>query len=368
MNSIIQKVKQNKVGSFVFEFIRRFSEDDVPKTAAQLAYHLLMSFFPLLIFLISILSFTALDSTDVVRNILGSMPEEAANLVGPVLRDVIGNRSGAILSISLILALWSGSNGINNFIKSMDSAFDMKSDRNFFVQRGLAVLFTILLVIIIIITFSLQVFGGVILGLIQTHLINSNLVNTLWTLAQTLLPLVIMSLSFALFYMFGPDYPKGYRLRFKHAIMGGAFTAVGWTIISYLFSFYVSNFGNYSRTYGSLGGIIILMLWFFISSLIIMLGAEFIITWLHQFHHKRYREIADQVEEDAVPQDPNDRLYGEEEDPYLTRPLTPPIYKYNRRSPKKDHKKLVVGSVLGAGVTALAGVIGSKAIKKRRDK
>lgn len=365
MKEKLNQFKKTKFGSFLFEFIRRFGEDDVPKTSAQLAYHLLMSFFPLLIFLISILSFTALDSANVLDNILGALPEEAEALIGPVLMDVISNRSGAILSISLILALWSGSNGINNFIKSMDSAFDMKSNRNFFHQRGLAVLFTILLVVIIILTFLLQVFGGQILALIQRYIIDSTLVNTLWGIGQTLIPLVVMIISFALFYMFGPDYPKGYRLRFKHALLGGVFTGIGWTVISFLFSFYVNNFGNYSNTYGSLGGIIILMLWFFISSIIIMLGAEFIITWLHQFHHKKYMVLAEEIEEEKIEQEPNVRSYGETDNPYLIRPVTPPIYKYNRREPK-DNKKLLLGSILGASVSAGVGLLGAKALKKKK--
>ncbi len=271
--------KQGKLLLFFKELWRRIQEDNVAEVGAQLAYYLIMSFFPFILFLLNLLTFTSLGQQQVVNQLLSILPREARTLIEPVILDLVQNRSGALLSISLLFALWSGSSGMVNLIRAMESAFDIDNRRRPLLKQMLSLLYTLVLALIIILALGVQVFGNALVA----SIFGPNpgpFVSMVNTVTQIAFPVVVMTLGFALIYRFGPGFPEKQAIYFSEALLGGAVASIGWTLSSKLFSVYVDNFGNYSKTYGSLGGIIILLFWLFISSLIIMLGAEVVSAYV----------------------------------------------------------------------------------------
>ncbi|NLC84301.1 MAG: YihY/virulence factor BrkB family protein [Ruminococcaceae bacterium] len=267
----------NRFYRFLKELFRRIKEDQISATGAQLAYYLVLSFFPFLIFLLTLVPYTPLASEEVLTQILANLPSNTRELLEPIVVEVVSQRSVALLSSALFLALWSGSSGMANLLNAMTAAFDITNMRPGIVKRLISVFFTLMLALIIIISMVSQVFGD---QLIQAviRLINNSIatgtITLLWDLTRTVLPLIVMTLGFTLLFKFGPGFPANQKVSFKEALLGGTFAAVAWMLISLGFSFYVDNFSNYSRTYGSLGGIIVLLIWLYISSFVIMLGAE----------------------------------------------------------------------------------------------
>lgn len=270
-----EQIKSTKIGAYVFRFFDSCGEADVFATAAQLAYHLLFAFFPLLIFLLSVLSFTTFSQVETLDQILQVLPYGTREMIRPILLDIVSSRSATLLSLSIVLALWSGSNGLRHIMVAAERAFQVEcGKRNFLVTRALAILATIVLVILILLTLTSQVFGKVLFDLIAPYAGNIAGFETIWLLLFDLIPILFVILALSAFYYWLPKFPPGQRIPFRHAFYGGLFAGIGWLLVSFGFQFYVNRFANYANTYGSLGGVIVLMIWLYLTSLIILLGAH----------------------------------------------------------------------------------------------
>lgn len=280
IDKIKEKYKDNKLVVFIFELLRRIEEDQVMVVGAQLAYHLLMAFFPFLIFLLNIAAFTPLGQEQVVNDIFGVLPLETSNLLKPIVMDIISSRSSTLLSVSLILALWSGSAGINALIIAMGKAFDIENKRKPWLKRILSVFYTILLAVIILVILMGPIFGQAITTGLDHFFNLGQSLSGLINLAVMLAPIPIMILGFGTIYKWGPGFPETKTISFKEALIGATAATILLLVLSFGFSFYVNNFGNYANTYGALGGLIILLIWLFLTSTIIMLGAEITATFV----------------------------------------------------------------------------------------
>lgn len=270
-----EQIKSTKIGTYIHEFINSCRKADVFQKAAQLAYHLMFAFFPLLIFLLSVLSFTTFSQEETLAQILQVLPFGARELIRTILLDVVKSRSATLLSVSIVLALWSGSNGLRHLIVATENAFHVNAGkRNFFVTRGLAILSTLVFVALILLTLTSQVFGKVLFNAIAPYAANIAGFETIWLVLFDLIPILFVVLALASFYYWLPHFPKGKRIPFRYAFIGGLFAGLGWLLVSYGFQLYVNRFANYANTYGSLGGVIVLMIWLYLTSLIILLGAH----------------------------------------------------------------------------------------------
>jgi membrane protein len=278
IESVKKRFSTNPVFLFILELIRRIQDDQIPQVGAMLAYHLFMSIFPFLIFFLNVLSYTPLLHTDVVKDMMEFVPYETQAILQPILLDLVRSRSGAILSVSLILALWSGSNALNQVILIMNRAFDIPDSRSFIHRRALAVLYTVLLALLLIVMLLGPVFGDAILNGLFSIIGPQEWLLSIWGWVKALIPLILLIVGFALLYRYGPAFPKEHRICFKDALIGAAVAAIGWLLASAGFSFYVNNFSNYSNTYGSLAGIIILLIWLYLSAIILLVGAEIAAT------------------------------------------------------------------------------------------
>ncbi len=276
LSRAVSKLENYRFFSFLIAWIKRLGQDSVNLVSAQLAYYLILSFFPFTIFLLSIFSYSRFGQEEILSQQLALLPPAAADIIQPIIMDIIGGRSATLLSSSLILTLWSSSTGMNNLLNSMTKTFHKgENERPFWRSRLVALAATVLVVVLIALMLVSQVFGGVIYSYLSDYFSWGDLAKTIWDYTLTLIPLVILSLGLAFLYRYGPYFPKGKRPGFGKAWVSGIVASVSWILISYLFSMYVTNFANYANVYGSLGGIIMLILWLYFSAFCIMAGSVF---------------------------------------------------------------------------------------------
>ncbi|MED3983758.1 YihY/virulence factor BrkB family protein [Peribacillus simplex] len=260
----------NKSIKFSKKLIKEIKEDRVTGLAAEQAYYYLLALFPLLILLLSILPYLNIDIQTALDTIKTFMPSETMEVIEKNIINILSERNGGLLTFGFLGTIWSASNGMNAFIHSMNIAYDVEETRNFIKARFISIVLTLGLVVAFIVMLGLPVFGKVIIDLLQQVIPIPEETQILFSLLRWVIAVVIISLVLAFLYRFAPN--KSFPI--KHVIPGAVTATVLWLGISLGFSFYVSNFANYSSTYGSLGGVIILMLWLYLSGLIFVIGGE----------------------------------------------------------------------------------------------
>ncbi|MBM7662629.1 membrane protein [Bacillus mesophilus] len=263
-------VSITSIPTFLKDLWGRFHHDEVAGLSAELAYFFLLSLFPFMIFLITLIGYLPIDQETVISFLRQYAPGEAMNLIENNISGIIQNHNSGLLSFGIIATIWSASNGLNAVIRAFNRAYDVKETRSFIVARLMSILLTIAMIIVIVIALLLPVFGKQIglfifsaMGLSETFLV-------IWNAARWIISFFVLFLVFSCLYYFAPNK----HLHWKEVFSGAFIATLGWIIVSSAFSYYVGSFGNYSATYGSLGGIIVLMIWFYLTGMIILIGGE----------------------------------------------------------------------------------------------
>ncbi len=248
----------------------RFNDDDVLALASQLAYSLIFAFFPFIIFLMTLLGYSTINSREVLAGLNEMLPQGTLNMVKNTIIEVVDTRNPNLLSVSLLVTLWSASGGFNAVIKGLNKAYDESEHRNFFRVQFTAVLCTIGLTVIMFLMILLLVFGEILGNTLAFKLGFSKEFTVAWNIIRYIIINLFTIFIFAAVYRYTPCR----RLIWKEVIPGAIFASIGLIAVSIGFAFYVNNFGNYSRIYGSIGGVIILLTWLFLMSIIIIMGGE----------------------------------------------------------------------------------------------
>ena len=244
--------------------------------SAELAYRWLLSIFPLAIMIAAISGFAARslgveDPTGQLLDAAGSsLPPEAAATLRPQLERILQNRDGALLSLGLLLSVWAAASGMKAIIKGLNRAYDVGETRPFWRQNLVALGLTLLLGAAVVGSFIALVAGQVAAQDIAASLGLQEA--TAWVFEVAPFPLAILALGVASWFLYWAAPAQ--RPAKRWAIPGVVVFVPGWIIATVAFSFYVSNFGSYSDTYGALGGVIVLMLWFYLTALILLVGGE----------------------------------------------------------------------------------------------
>lgn len=250
--------------------IRRVIDDEVPMLASQLSYSLLLSFFPFLIFLITLIGYSTIDGEIMLTEISNVFPESAYDLIHSTVLEIFSTRNTNLMSFSIIFTIWTASSGFRSVIKGINKAYDEREKRSLFKVVIISIISTLALGFLIIITMLLLVFGEMLGSFLIYQLGLSNYYNFIWNMIRYGIIIFSMIFIFTIIYRYTPSK----RLSFKEVIPGAIFTTLGWIVTSFGFAFYVNNFGNYSKIYGSIGGVIILLTWLYLTSIIIIIGGE----------------------------------------------------------------------------------------------
>lgn len=254
---------------------KEFSQDDCAGLAAESAYHILFSIFPLAIFSASmsaiINSIFGLDLFGKIMNALTSvLPADARSAIAEPLAKVLSNQSGGLLSFGIVTALWSGSAAVSTFIKALNRAYDVEETRPFWKRKGIEILLTLFVGIVASAAFIVIVFGGKIGDKIAGSMGWGHAFNVFWNIVRWPVILAFISLALAVLYWIGPNIKQ----KFQWISPGAVLATIVWLLAIGGFGLYVSKFGSYDKTYGTLGGMIVLLLVFYISSMVIMLGGQ----------------------------------------------------------------------------------------------
>lgn len=250
--------------------LKRLDRDDVFGLSAQLAYFFLLSLFPFLIFLVTLIGYLPLSDQAVLGMIKQYAPQQTYDLIDTNLNDIMNTQRGGLLSFGAIATIWSASNGINAVISAFNRAYEVTESRSFLKSRLMAIFLTIAMIFVIVIALLLPVFGKA-LGQFFFSLFGlSTGFLTVWNALRWVISFFVMMIVFLALYFIAPNR----RLTLKEVIYGAGFATLGWQLVSLAFSYYVDKVGNFSATYGSIGSIIVLMTWFYLSALIILIGGE----------------------------------------------------------------------------------------------
>lgn len=265
-----KKLSLRRQINLLIHLIVKIKNDDVFALASQLAYYLILSFFPFIIFLITLVGFSNLSSIEVMGALSAVLPESVYELTESIVKEVFDKQYTELLGVSILLAVWTSSSAFRAVIKGVNKAYNFKETRSFIRRSIISMLSILALAIILILALSMLVFGGVIGDYIKIILPFYKIVVLLWNMFRYAFVFILMIFIFAAIYRFTPSK----RLNWREVIPGSIFSTVGWILISFGFSFYINNFSNYSRFYGSLGAVFILMTWLFLVSMIFILGVE----------------------------------------------------------------------------------------------
>lgn len=255
---------------FFKELLVRIKKVDVTGIGSQLAFFFLLSLFPLLIFIMTLLPYLNFNQAEVLLLIRDYAPESVATLIEDTLKEILQNRNGGLLSFGILATVWSASKGMNALTKALNRSYFTEESRSFIVARGMSVVFTILLVAVLVVALVLPVFGQQIGVLVFSYMGLEDGFITLWGSLRWVLPPVLIFFVFSLIYWLVPNL----KIHFISVLPGALFATVGWILTSFGFSYYVNNFGSYSGTYGSIGAIIVLMMWLYFSAIILILGGQ----------------------------------------------------------------------------------------------
>ncbi|WP_100398898.1 YihY/virulence factor BrkB family protein [Bacillus sp. FJAT-44742] len=280
-----------KLISFGKELGREISNDNVPLLGAAQAFYYLLSVVPMLILIISILPYLNIDPEWAIGVIENMMPEETAEIFHDQIVSVVTEPRGGLLTIGIIGTIWSASNGINAFIKAQNEAYNVEESRSFIKARLVSIALTFGMIMAFIIALLLPIFGDVIINFINSLVNLPSETEILFRVLRWTISITVIAAILAALYHFAPNK----KTPFKHAIPGALFATIAWQLTSLGFSFYVSNFGNYSATYGSLGGVVILMFWFFLTGIILVIGAEINAV----LHRRKTQDISQQESENT---------------------------------------------------------------------
>ncbi len=251
---------------------RELSEDEVTERGAALAYYFLFAFFPALLFLTAMLGLLPLPGLmDRLIEYAGeALPGDAASMVQRTLEEIRAGARGGLLSFGALAALWAGSNGMASIMAALNVAYDIEDARPWWKRRGLAIVLTVGFALFILAALVLLVFGPLIGEAVAGGLGLGAVFSVVWSVVSVPIVMGCVLMGFALVYYFAPAAQQ----RWRWVTPGSAVALVLWLAISFGLRVYVQRFANYTATYGSIGGVILLMLWLYLTGVVLLVGAE----------------------------------------------------------------------------------------------
>ncbi|HSL21126.1 MAG TPA: YihY/virulence factor BrkB family protein [Vicinamibacterales bacterium] len=260
-----------------FEILKRtinesFFKDDVLGLSAQLAYYFFLALFPAMLFLISLASFFPISNLmdEVVRSLGRVAPPDVLNFLLEQMKSLSNQENGGILTFAFLFTIWSSSGAMSAIINTLNAAYDIEESRPWWKTRLTAILLTIGVALFILVSAALVVAGPQLAERVAAWLHMGPVFEWSWKILQWPLVIAFVITAVALIYYFAPDADQQFVL----ITPGAALATLLWLLASLGVRFYVTNFGSYNETYGTLAGVMILLLWFYVSGICILIGAE----------------------------------------------------------------------------------------------
>ena len=263
-------------GLSIRELVKRvwgeISDDNVSERAAALSYYFLFALFPALLFLTALLGFLPVAGLQdrlmaYTRDVL---PPDAASTLERTLTEILKERRTGLLSLGALITLWASSNGMASLMNTMNVVWDVDEDRPWLKQRAMAIGLTVVFSVFIVAALMLLVFGGKIGQVIADRFGLGAIFTIAWNLVSIPIVIACVLIGIQTVFYVAPARERRWRWVTPGAVLGVSL----WLAMSFGLRLWVTNFGNYSATYGSIGGVILLMLWLYLTSYVLLIGAE----------------------------------------------------------------------------------------------
>jgi membrane protein len=262
---------------------KEVGEDHVMAFAGNLTYKALFAIFPFFTFLLSLLGlFNARELVNtMLKKLSGVMPPGAYGFIENQLLSITRSQAESAFTlaaiVSILLALWGVSGAFRSVMEAMNVMYEVEEDRPFWKKYGISIFISLAVIVLMLTAFGIVIFGGSVGGGLAEAIGLSSVYQTVWSIVQWPIVACVVLFTFAVIYYFAPAAKQRWRWISPGSVLAFAF----WLAFSLLFSFYVGNFGSYNETYGSLAGVIILMLYIYYSAVIMLIGAEMnqVIEW-----------------------------------------------------------------------------------------
>ncbi len=305
--------------------VREASADRCLGLAAELAYYFLLALVPALVFVAAVASFFPSRLIQDMLEALGRFaPPDVLTIVRDQLTSIQGGNNSGILTFGLLLALWSSSAAIVSITDALNRAYDIEEGRPWWKVRLTAIGLTIALAIFVLCAFALVMLGPSIAEWIASRMGLGGAFTLTWSVLQWPVVFALVVLGVAFINYFAPDAEQDW----EWVTPGAVLATLLWLVASLAFKFYLANFADYNATYGSLGGVIVLMLWFYISGLSILIGAEMNAEIEHASPHGKDpgEKVPGQKRKlgAAAAREYEERKRREAGQPQPRRPVTPP--------------------------------------------
>ena len=277
---------------FIRQLFKESLEHNILDGAAVLAFFLMLAIFPAVIFLMAVIPYLPIERVDVaIMDFLAQvMPASAAEMFSGVIREVTQEQSGGLLSIGLLGAAWAASSGMHTVIAQLNRSYEVVESRSWVRVRLAALTLSAMFAVTVLGGFSMIVLGGAIQDQLAERLGASGALLAFFAAFRWVVIAAVMLLGYALIYYYGPDVEQDFVFVTAGSVLGVALLATA----SLVFAWYVQNLGDYAATYGSVGAVILLLLWLYIAGLTILFGAE--VNALVEHHSPEGKEKGEKVE------------------------------------------------------------------------
>ncbi len=276
---------------FAKELVHEVQEDDVFNGAAALGFYLTLAIFPAMVFLMATIPYLPIPNVDqaIMDALRQALPPSAAQMFAGVVQEITSQERGGLLSLGLLGALWATSTGMYAVMQQLNVSYDVQESRGFLKARAVAIGLSLLFIVLVLGAFSLIVAGGMLQDWLGERFGLSQALLTVFVVFRWLMIVAALTLAFALIYYLAPNVKQKFSFITPGSILG----VLMLMLASLGFAWYAQNFGDYDATYGSIGAVIILMLWLYIAGLSILFGSQ--INALIEHHAAGGKDKGEQV-------------------------------------------------------------------------
>ena len=277
---LIQLSKKIKLNSFynlslydiIFFFYKGVKQGAITTRASSLAFNFFLAFFPSIIVLFTLIPYIPIvDLQDTLMELITTiLPPHTNEMAFSTIYDIINNPRSGLLSIGFVLTIFFATNGVNSLIEAFNSSYQINESRSIIQQRLLSLVITFLLSCILMITILLIMFSKTVVNyLITTEIIENKSIEYI-LFGKWMVIIIMIFIGISIIYHFGPKIKKKFKLFTPGSIISTCLIIVTYSF----FNYYISNFAEYNKVYGSIGTLIIILLWMYINSIILLIGFE----------------------------------------------------------------------------------------------
>lgn len=255
---------------FIITVIKRVKNNDLISMANALTYKLVISIFPFIIFLMTIIGFLNINPNNFLKGIEQEFPSDIMNIINAFMKEVIYTKRLSLLSSSLFISIVSASSGFNSMIRGLNKAYEIKETRNYIKVRLISILLVVVFAGLMIASLMLFIFSDAVKKLIVEYSILTDIPKFIDGFTMYFLNFFILCVIIVIIYKIAICR----KISSNKLIPGAAFSAVSWLILSKGFNIYVNNFSRFSKVYGSIGSVFILLFWINMISFILLIGGQ----------------------------------------------------------------------------------------------